>query len=192
MNIIQPRENFKSDVEWYFSWWLDDFKKEGAINEWFYESNSFTLSDQQLYPVSKVMKTKIKIVTHELLKDHTYRPDFLVEWNEDWNKKLWRLVDDATCERKVKFFAVRSSKTGKPYTFFEVKGDFDRNNMTRLFTLNQKWLYSKYGLYVTLVKLPTLFKQTFVPERYFVTDKTMQERIINFPKMRVQQFLKQL
>jgi len=186
------RNNFQSDVEWYFSWWLSDLQKEGVINNWYYESNSFTLSESCTYPVLKKMKTKEKIVLHELIKDHIYTPDFLVEWNEECNGKVWRLIEDITCEKKAKYFAVRSQKNNKPYTFFEVKGDFDKNNMTRLFTLNQKWLYSKYGVYVTLAKIPTLFKQTFVPERYFVTDKTMQERIINFPKMRVKQFLIQL
>ena len=52
--------------------------------------------------------------------------------------------------------------------------------MTRLFRVTQKWMYDKYRLYIELVILPNLFKTTFVPRRYLITDKGKQSRKINF------------
>jgi len=152
------RNEVRSDEEWYYSWYLDELVNIGIINRYMYETNTFTLSKAKSYPLLTIMKTKTKLTERSLLEEHVYTPDFLIEWNEEYLNRFYRIINDETCTVKCPYFAVRSTKDGKPYTFIEVKGDFDRNNMTRLFKITQKWLYDKYGLYVDLLKLPTLFK----------------------------------
>ena len=173
-------DQLQSNEEWYFSWWLDDLKKHNIIKNYVYESNTFTLATARSYSILRQLKTKTRIDQLSLLQEHVYTPDFRIEWNEDFNHRVYRLIDDDTCTNKPPFFAIKGKQNNKHYTFFEVKPVFDQNNMTRLFKLSQKWLYDKYGLYVELVIVPTLFKKTFVPSRYMLTDKSRQSRKIDF------------
>jgi len=171
---------YKSQEELYFQWMLDDLVKNNIITRYMYESNTFKLSDAHKYVYNKKLVTKLKPTELSLLDEHVYTPDFLIEWNSDFNGIFYRYIENEGYTTKPPFFAVKSLKNGKPYTFFEVKGTFDRNNMTRLFRLNQKWLYDKYKLYVHQVTIPDLFKHTFTPERYLKTDSSRQLRKINF------------
>lgn len=171
---------YNSNEEWYFSIYLDELKSKGIINNYLYESNTFTLSDAKKYYYTKRLVTKSKRIELHLLDHHSYTPDFLVEWSEEYDGVFYRCIDNDGYTTKPPFLSIRSRKNNKPYTFFEVKGSFDMNNMTRLFKLNQKWLYDKYKLYVMLVSIPDLFKRTFVPERYLLTDSSRQKRKINF------------
>lgn len=36
--------------------------------------------------------------------------------------------------------------------------------MTRLFTLNQKWVMSKTGIYVQLIKMPKFLEKVYTPD----------------------------
>jgi len=74
--------------------------------------------------------------------------------------------------------------THNGYCEVEVKPDYDQNNMTRLFQTNRKWVYEKYSIFVNLVKIPSLFKRTFTPNRYLYCDKTMKPRKINYERQR--------
>lgn len=187
------RNELLSDQELQFTWWLDALQQKGIVNKYYYESNTFTLSTAKQYPLIKKTVRKTSIVSHELLKAHIYTPDFLVEWNEDWDGIFYREILAQKYTTKPPFYAVRSTKNNKPYTFFEVKADFDRENMTRLFKISQKWLYDSKSIYVDLVLLPqSLFKKTFTPDRYLFTDKTKAPRKINFSIRRLDDYIAQL
>lgn len=183
---------YKSNEELYMSWYLNDLSANNIINRYMYESNTFTLSKAKSYPILRLLKTKTKIDELSLLQEHVYTPDFLIEWNEDYKNIFFRIIDDDTCTSKPPWFAIRSKQNNKPYTFFEVKPIFDQNNMTRCFRITQKWLYDKYGLYVELVTIPDLFKKTFVPSRYRLTDKSRQIRKINFNIRSIEEYIKTL
>ena len=172
--------NYNSNEEMYFEWYLNDLIKNNIVTRFLYESNTFTLSIAKKYIYTKKLITKVKPIELSLLDEHVYTPDFLIEWNTSSNGLFYRYIENEGYITKPPFFAIKSLKNGKPYTFFEVKGTFDRNNMTRLFKINQKWLYDKYGLYVHQVTIPDLFKYTFTPERYLHTDSSRQLRKINF------------
>lgn len=180
---------YRSEEEKYFSWWLDELVSIGIVNRYMYESNTFTLSKAKSYPLLTIMKTKTKLVEKSLLEGHEYTPDWCIEWNEQYLNRFFRLINDETCTVKCPFYAIRSTKDNKPYSFFETKGSFDRGNMTRLFRITQKWLYDKYGLYVDLLKIPDLFKKTWTPDKYLKTNKTGQPRTINFPVRSLNEYL---
>jgi len=186
------RDAFQSDGEWYFSFFLDELYVHGIINRYMYESNTFTLSKAKSYPVLEIKKTKTKLKQLSFLQEHVYTPDFLIEWNEDYLNKFFRLINDETCTVKCPFFAVRSTKDGKAYTFLETKPQFDQNNMTRLFRLSQKWLYDKYGLYVQLCVVPDFFGKTFTPAKFFMTDKTMKPRTLKYTPITLNEYLMKL
>jgi hypothetical protein len=176
--LDNTKNTYRSDEELYFSWWLNELQHAGIIKEYMYEVSTFTLSETKWYPILRQLKTKTKVDQLSLMDEHKYTPDFLIEWNEEYLNKFWRIINDEECARKCSFFASRGKKNNKPYTFFEVKGSFDRNNMTRLFRITQKWMYDKYDLYVDLVKVPDLFQRTFTPNRFRWTAKTMKPRTL--------------
>lgn len=185
-------DKYKSREEWYFSLWLDDLKELGIVKRYLYESNTFTLSEAKRYKQLKILITKTKIIEKSLMDSHVYTPDFLVEWNKDYDGIFYRTIDDEYYANSPPVMCTKGKKDDGHYTFFEVKPVFDQNNMTRLFRITQKWLYDKYGLYVELTIVPTLFKKTFTPKRYLFTDKATTTRTINFDIRIAEDYLKWL
>lgn len=83
------------------------------------------------------------------LREHIYTPDFIVNWNTIPPKV-----------RGVKWCLKNNQ------SIIEIKPSFDKYNMTRLFMLNQKWMFDKHNIYVQLLKIDTVFKNTFKPKNY--------------------------
>lgn len=183
---------YKSKEELYFSWWLDDLKSEGIIEAYQYEPNTFNLSTAHFYDRLILLKTKTKRKEKKLLDIHDYTPDFVVRWNKKHNGLFYRTINGYNYSGNVPFFCNISKKDGEHYTFFEVKGTFDYMNMTRIFTLNQKWLYDKWKLYVQLAAVPGIFKSTFTPSRYLLTDKATTNRKISFDIRMLSDYINQI
>jgi hypothetical protein len=158
-----------SKEELYFTWWLDDLIKAGLIEK-YERAESFQLSSPVKVKVAKQLKTKVKMVERHLLDGHLYTPDFVVKFDRDFAKKckLWGF--SGLC-------------------IIEIKADYDKDNMTRLFRINQKWVWKDYGVLVNLVKIPSFFKKTFTPKRYLLTDKTMKPRRLGYKPRTLKQFM---
>jgi hypothetical protein len=189
MNDLFPKvntEKFQSKEERYFYWFLVDLHNEGYISNVLYEPSTFELSE----PITKTfvkeeqLKTKVKITEGEetIQKGLVYTPDFVVHWTA---KALGVFVETLNTEDKLmkgqsqtKF--IGSFRGLEIITVFEVKPDFDQKNMTRYTKVKMNWLYQKEGVFVNLVKLPSLFKKYFVPSRYLITDKSAKLRKIDF------------
>ena len=176
----QETNPYESQEEWYFSWFLNDLKEKGIILKYSYEPQKFILSPARYYPIKRIFKTKEKTDQLSLIQEHVYTPDFLVQWNKQWQNKFYRLIHDEQCTSKPDFFAITSKKDDGHYTFFEIKPCFDHQNMTRLFIVTQKWMYHQFGIYIEKFEVPTMFKRTFTPSRYLLTDKSMIHRTIKF------------
>ena len=164
--------NFDSKEELYFSWWLDELIEAGLCVDYM-RGVEFELSEPVKRVFEKKLKTKTKLVEKHLLGGHIYTPDFAVSMSLDMGNRCG-------------FYC----KAG--HYFVEVKGDYDSNNMTRLFTINQKWVYDKYGILVNLVKIPSFFKKTFTPARYLLTDQTMKPRKLKYKPRTLKQFMEEI
>lgn len=136
---------FDSKEEQWFSWWLDELKERGYIFQ-YDRADSLALSEAH-----KELK----------LRAHEYTPDFSVCWNIGALKKLNLNIPTMYWVGEYGEWDLAT---------IEVKPSFDAHNMTRLFKLNQKWVYQKYGIYVELVIPEKLFEKTFCPQRYLLTD----------------------
>lgn len=136
---------FDSKDEEFFSYWLEEL--EEYIWSWEAHPAPFKLFDGLVIKQEVQLRTKTKIVSKTLLQSHVYTPDFtiLTKINENYFDRLFTKI------------------AGRVY--IEIKPKFDKYNMTRLFHLNQKWVYDKYGIFVNQVVVDTLFKQTFVPKK---------------------------
>jgi hypothetical protein len=78
--------------------------------------------------------------------------------------------------------------------YVETKADFDFNNMTRAAVINIKWTFQRTGRFVNLVKVPTIFKNTFCPKAYiadqvYVKGTNKGKSKIKFPIKTLADFL---
>lgn len=137
---------YDSKEEQDFAWWLEEAEKNNLAAAIVYQPDSFTLSNLEKVYITKQLKTKNKLVVKNLLQPHIYTADF-----------KFMLLDPIFNS----FF-----KCGHELpTYVDVKGTFQMYGGQRSFSINQKWVYKEFGIYVQKVIPEKLFKKTWVPER---------------------------
>ena len=180
--------DFKSKEEQYFSWYLEELRENEFIYSWEYEPFSFNLSEEVRYSYTKRLKTKSKIMDKVLLHKHEYTPDFVIEWTDKARGVLARHLHEASSTSDI-FFLMDDDRM----SYIDIKPNFDKHNMTRLFIVNQKWVFTLYEKYVQKVIITgsknALFQATFTPERYLTTDKTGHKRALEFEPVNLEEFL---
>ena len=175
------KPEYKSKEELYFSLYLDELKDNGYITNYEYECDSYTLSHKATYQTIKKLKTKDSMVHKHLLASHVYTPDFKIKWDF---KAFNHFTKNQSLE--LPFWG-----NNQYQSIIEVKPVFDQNNMTRLFSINQKWLFSEHGIYVQKIVPIKLFEKTFTPKRYLLTDGGGQQRKIKFKPRSLEEFINQ-
>lgn len=183
--IMKPIDGkFDSIDEEYFSWYLDELLEAGYVSYFEKYPLPYRLSPMFKYsvdvPASK--RTKAKTKRLNLLRTHEYTPDYAVVWTEKARGIFFNSIISKTDLRDTYFIA--NEPKDRPYSVIEIKPSFDKHNMTRLFTLNQKWLYHDRRVYVQKVIVCTgdknLFAKTFTPGKYLLTRKKKQPRKLAF------------
>jgi len=99
-------------------------------------------------------------------------------------------------------FLSHKSKNGLFFSVVDVKGSYSQNDAWRRFSIDQKWVYQKFGVYVNKIiphpaidkkgkprPVSALFVKTFVPARFTLTDKSMQSRKIKYEFLTIDQYL---
>lgn len=148
------RETSKEEI--YTLKYFEELKENGFVKEIIYQPDPIILSEQVLIKIEKKLKTKSKLEDKVLISKHIYTPDFLIIWNGP--NKFHQDIYQESYEKWPLFFSISNR------SFIEVKAVFDRNNSTRHFTSAiQPWIFQKYLIYVNLIKIPDLFKETFIP-----------------------------
>lgn len=193
---------FDSKEELFFSWYCEELLQARFIVEYEYHVRTYRLCPDKTYPVVIPMKTKIKTGELSLLKKHTYTPDVWITWSEKARNVFFNSMNEKVDLRKVPFVTTHSHlKTLQ--TVVEIKPAYDQNNMTRLFRINQKWLFHQNDIYVNeivCVKKPPkggnksaggLFPSTFTPARYLMTDKARARRKLCYKPKLLKEFLRE-
>lgn len=162
--------NLDSSTELHFQYYLDELKNLGFIKEYFIEPETLLLNNKVILAYNKIieLKTKSKVVEVEtlLIPEHYYTYDFKIIWD---SKILTHKLQQ--------YFYIDSSLTSR----IEIKPDVDFSNMTRIFiSRTQPIVFDKYNIYVQLIKVPSIFKLTFTPDRYLLTDIRKTLRSINY------------
>ena len=172
---------YESKEEYYFSLYLDELEQAGYVKHWDVHVETFELSLPEKYQWIEQLKTKTKTRISELLKGHEYTPDFWIDWNEKAEGVFYQRINSG---RRLNLPFIAQDSGDCDQSIVDVKPKFDHQNMTRLFTINQKWLFQVHDIYVQKI-VPTgsktcLFASTFTPERYLLTDKTGKPRRIKW------------
>jgi hypothetical protein len=172
--------NFDSDEEKYFSWYLDELTTKGIILEWQYHPKEFTLSSKVQHEFIRQMKKINKPDIAFLMHPHEYKADFMIYWNPGWEGRIFMTLDSLLSLNYP--FIANIGKSKNPYSVIDVKGGFvgPRNNSGVTFPLNQKWVYQKYKIYVQKIIPQQIFKETFCPDKYRITNVSGKARKIKF------------
>lgn len=174
-----------SDQEIFFLYWAFTLLDAGYI-ETIERAESYLLSEPvfEVYTEEEKLKTKTKIVNKKLniLREHKYTPEFKLVASIAGEKLFKSIINPEGL-----FFP---KKPDSWEIIVENKPKFDQNNMSRLFKINQKWVYNTYKEMVNLVIPEILYEQTFVPKQYLRT-KTGKIRKINFKIRTFEEWIKE-
>lgn len=160
----------------YSLWLLKELKVRGVILHYDYEPDGFCLSGSFSTQKEVLKKDKVRVLKRTLFMSHKYTYDFKIIWNPDYKGVLF---SDISYLELTPFF-IAQYIDNQWVSYLEVKGEWDFNNMTRLFILNQKWVFDKFEIYIQLFKPIDFFKRFFIPDRYKYTDETEKLRKLNF------------
>jgi hypothetical protein len=181
--------NAKSENEKYFKWWLDELFEAGIIKGYEIQPDSFLLSHPAKYNYEKQIKTKVNMLKGHLFSKHIYTPDFKIIWVEHNNAFCNQLFSGCNYKKLDRHIINQSG-----VSYIEIKPEFDQNNMTREFRINQKWLYDKHNIYINLIyptakKKKCLFSETFTPKKYFYTPSGRKRKVWHWEPRSLEQFL---
>lgn len=173
----QDNLSLDSKEELYLNWYLEELKQAEFIREYTLDPSSYTLSEKVSVEVvvEKQLKTKLKQETKSktLLNQHVYTPDAEVIWTSKALGVFIGTTENYLLKKRPFYHDLYKS-------VIEVKPTWNMQNMKRLFSLNQKWMLKEHGIYVQMVIPELLFRDTFTPQRFLLTDKGTRERAIRW------------
>lgn len=193
---------YESDSELYFLFWyfeLEDKHMAHSIRRGdpLTTAKGFTID----YP--EVKKDKVVMKSQTILKPSVYTPDFVIIGLSHFEQMIEGArnvkmngdehggtvsYDRHIISQRVNAPLISTYTFDFPITYVECKPDFDQNNMTRLFKINQKIIWEKHQLFINLVKTNEFFAKTFTPREYFKT-KTGKPRKLNYEPRTLEQYL---
>lgn len=156
IEIIDP--NLKQTVqldsleEWQMYNWVLELYELGVIKEYEYQPTEFQLTPKYTFvPAFNNPKKKAKT----LLQPHIYTADFRLVCDEKYGETL------------SKYFKISNEMIhdGVITLFLDIKGTFQKNGGARTFSINQKLVFEKYGVYVQKTVPQDLFPVLGVPVR---------------------------
>lgn len=157
MKVIYDNIEFDSNEEIEFYCWCKELKKEEVIDYFNYHPKSFVLSEKKVY---NTCDKNGKHKERHLLHPHEYTPDFEIILKPfTWQDDIKYFIDKA----EFKIDILQYTMFQFPSIMIDVKGSFNKYGGDREFSINQKWVHDKHGIYVNKVVTKDLFKKTFVP-----------------------------
>ncbi len=151
-------QEFDSEEELQFACWLYEAREHGLISDIIYHPETFELSSRVAVKYKKQLKTKSKIVERFLFHPHSFTPDFSFV---------------VISELLYPYF-VDTAFIGNTRIIVDVKGTFNKYGDPKQFSINQKWVMEKFGIYIEKIVPVKLFFKTWCPEAARYTPKTRQ------------------
>jgi hypothetical protein len=194
----EPYKNIPVDsfAERYTLMWLFELEKFGFIRN-IRRADSFMLFETVTRNWVRRLKTKSVPEVETLLSSHLYTPDFTFEVT-DKGLELSLFTGIKSTEKlrqRNRFNLICNEPQDRKYTcLIETKGTGFRlrSNTTEKFHVDQKWLWSRYGLYVNLFIPEKVFALTFTPTEYRFTEKLKKPRKIDWEIRTIQEYIQTL
>lgn len=176
---------FDSKEEVYFYWYCQDLEKKGYLKRFQRHCQTYMLVEAAQYVWHKEFKTRPdEEQDGNLLQSLVYTPDFVLFWHKKALKDLiYKLNHENIPVRSKKsrpFIVIKNAEypTDMMQSIIDTKGTSGRYGDAVKFSILQKLMMSKHGIYVQKIVPEKLFKKTFYPERYLFTDKSVKPRKI--------------
>lgn len=146
--------------ELQFYYWLLDAKKLGIVKSFDYHPESFKLTEKVSYvPVFNNPKRKEKF----LLREHSYTADFKFILAKEFGEALSKAFMLSENNR---------NNSGDFEIYVDTKGTFMIGGTDRSFSINQKLVWEKYGIYVNKVVSKLFLQKYGCPAACKLTPKT--------------------
>lgn len=142
---------FDSNEQIYVYCWLQQCMAAGIVTQFNYHPDSYVLFEGARFG------------KRSLLQPHVYTSDFEINFNTSGINTAIAGVFKYTTNFAQKVVV-------------DVKGGFSIYHDSAKHSVNQKWVYDKYGIYVYKIQPDKLFQATFVPQYCRYTPKKHQLR----------------
>lgn len=100
-----------------------------------------------------------------MFREHSYSPDFEITFDAVKHPLL-----------AAEFKVAKGAESAQTKVMVDVKGGFNKNGGDRNFSINQKWMYQKHGIYVHKLVPKDFFEDFGVPAACLLTKKTKKPR----------------
>lgn len=172
----------KSIIELYFIFYLEELREAGYVKEWWYEKNTYKLSDSIKLSYKKQLKTKVIQQEEHILEGASCTSDFTILWEpKAYNAFVLTPGIPVKDVRKIPFRIssfvidddyVNNSKV-ELYSEVEIKGPTESTTSSSVsFPYKAKWVYQLYQVYIQKIKpfsykntKGILFNDTFWPKK---------------------------
>lgn len=170
---------FKSKSELYFSYYLDELKREGFIDKWFYEKYTFPLSEKYERGYLKQLKTKTVRRKEFLLHPSSITADFTIIWNIKAENIFYLNPNIPVKDASLIPFRLSYHYPEQLVSHVETKqaNTFRSNTSDISFPYKQKFVRDKYNIYIQKVvpfnlnsKPKCLFLTTFTPKQAVIEE----------------------
>lgn len=148
-----------SKEECDFICWCSEAAQFKIIQDYEYQPQSIMLSEQVSYQ-------DFKNRTRMLFREHIYSPDFIIRMAPGHFEALDKQFKIPYDKMNLESFQI----------YLDIKGTFQRNDGGRAFSINQKWVFQKTGIYVQKLVPKQFFQVCGCPQRCFMTAKTNKPR----------------
>ena len=171
-------KSYRSKEEYYFQLYLDELVQAGYVAKYSYEPRSYEIYPKQTYAATNQLKTKTKTIEKHLLASLTYTPDYQIEWTPKAHQfsSPYSLESTFWCDEDL-------------YSHIDIKGSWNRNESHTKFSIIQKAMWNKLGIYVQKIEPKKLFRDTFTPKKYLLTDKTNKARKIAWETKTLEEYV---
>ena len=187
---------YASKEEEYFHWYLQELIDAGYVDRIKYQPKPFPLSEKVQFIYQKQLKTKIKSIPKTLFREHSYQADFLIGWNQKAEQIFFFDIEGGNPLKCIfldpynyPFMSYYREYNTEHRSIVDVKGTFNQNDAWRRFSIEQKWVWQKFEMYVQKIIPIKLFKSTFTPQRYLLTDISNKPRKLDYKPITLDQFV---
>ena len=176
---------FKSKEELYFSYYLEELKESGFIDDWGYEIHKWVLTDKVEMVYLKMMKSKTKADSKFLLHPSSITSDFTVFWNRKAENIFYSNPNIPVKDINKIPFVLKHIKPISLISELESKQayTFKANTSDVSFPYKQKFVYDKLNIFIQKIvpfnlkpKPVSLFYNTFVPKKA-LEDEVYKQRV---------------
>lgn len=156
-----------NNQELYFYYWLEELYKNGYIDYIEKNQQTFDLNDDVVFNWNKQLKTKIKPMSFNLIKQRNYTPDFIFNFTKK-AEGIFYFTEETPLSKRLYFPMVNPNNK----VLVDTKGEFTRIYTSSItFGDRQAIMWNRHDLYVQIVKAyiregkKCLFQETFTPAK---------------------------